>query len=164
MRPLRTEDLSAGPGDEANLYGSRELGSFCDSLNTYTGQNRVTTTRDVPTINSLAVSRGKQDILFEQRRPENDITTLTTCDYNEFQNHELCTRWSWLAFIEPQMGHTLFFKRNVTGREMEGDGGRGAISSLTLVPPIPPLDYYRARKNGLQNVISTTQAGSGRLV
>ena len=25
-------------------------------------------------------------------------------------------------------------------------------------------DYYRARKNGLQNVISTTQAGLGRLV
>ena len=24
--------------------------------------------------------------------------------------------------------------------------------------------YYRARKNGLQNVISTTQAGLGRLV
>ena len=26
------------------------------------------------------------------------------------------------------------------------------------------LTYYRARKNGLQNVLSTTQAGSGRLV
>ena len=52
-------------------------------------------------------------------------------------------------------GLLLFIRAPNFPSELEGISS--ADCRLTLLK-------YRARKNGLQNVISTTQAGSGRLV
>ena len=76
------------------------------------------------------MSRGNQDILFKQRRrPENDITIFTTCDNHELQN------FTKLAYKEPSDGQTLFFKRNVTGREMEGEEEEEPFPHSPWFPP-----------------------------